>query len=338
MTDFFKTVRGYMLEYLPKQRCLSENTITSYKAGLNLLIEYLRNEKQLPVDQIKFSLFDRQLILDYLQWLEEKRKCSASSRNQRLMVLRSFFEYAGTVDGTQVALQLEVSKIPRKTESGKMVEYLSETALQTLLAQPDTTKETGIRNQFFMTLMYDTAARCGELLNLRVRDIRLSLKHPEAHLIGKGSKPRAVALLGRTAELCKRYMQIYHKSPKPDDYLFYTVIHGIRHQMSADAVAAFMKKYGESARAECPEVPERVHPHQLRHTRAIHYYRGGMPLALVAEQLGHASPETTKIYAYADSDTKRTAIEKVEQSKGVGTAIPVWENNEDMILQLVGLK
>jgi integrase len=108
--------------------------------------------------------------------------------------------------------------------------------------------------------------------------------------------------------------------------------------MSADAVAAFMKKYGKSARAACPEVPERVHPHQLRHTRAIHYYRGGMPLALVAEQLGHASAETTKIYAYADSNMKRTAIEKIEQSKGTPTIIPVWESNEEMILQLVGLK
>jgi len=168
MTDFFKTVRGYILEYLPKQRCLSENTTMSYKAGLNLLIKYLRNEKQLLVDQIKFSLFDRQLILDYLQWLEEERKCSVNSRNQRLMVLRSFFEYAGTVDGTQVALQLEISKIPSKRNNGKMVEYLSEAALQALLAQPNTTKGTGIRDQFFMPLMYDTAARCGELLNLHV--------------------------------------------------------------------------------------------------------------------------------------------------------------------------
>jgi integrase len=132
-------------------------------------------------------------------------------------------------------------------------------------------------------------------------------------------------------------MQIYHKESKPDDYLFYTVIHGIRHPMSADAVAAFMKKYGDTARMECPEVPERVHPHQLRHTRAIHYYRAGMPLSLVAEQLGHASPETTKIYAYADSDMKRAAIEKIEKRNETDTAIPIWENNEEMILQLVGL-
>lgn len=338
MTDFFKAVRGFLLEYLPRQRCLSENTIVSYKAGINLLIEFLRHEKHLKIDEIKFALFNRDMILDFLNWLEEKRKCSVSSRNQRLMVLRSFFEYAGTIDGTLVALQLEVAKIPPKKQEGRMVEYLSEDALQTLLLQPNTTKPIGIRDQFFMTLMYDTAARCGEILNLRVRDIRLKPKHSEVYLTGKGSKPRAVALLGRTVELYNRYMRIYHKHSNPDDYLFYTVIHGIRNRMSADTVAAFMRKYGESARRKCPEVPEKVHPHQLRHTRAIHYYRGGMPLALVAEQLGHASPETTKIYAYADSDMKRKAIEKLGRNQTTNKVAPIWENNEDMILQLVGLK
>jgi len=338
MTDFFKAVRGFMLEYLPRQRCLSANTIASYKIGLNLLIQFLREEKHLAVNEIKFAALNRDMLLDFLDWLEENRKCSVSSRNQRLMILRSFFEYAGTIDGTQIPLQLDVADIPRKSQDGKMVEYLSENALKTLLAQPDTSKPVGIRDQFFMTLMYDTAARCGEILNLRIRDIMLGGKHSEAHLIGKGSKPRAVAMLGRTVELCQKYMRIYHTNSKPDDLLFYTVIHGIRNPMSADAVAAFMKKYGESARKECPEVPERVHPHQLRHTRAIHYYRGGMPLALVAEQLGHASTETTKIYAYADSDMKRSAIEKIEQNRAECKVTPIWENNEDMILQLVGLK
>jgi site-specific recombinase XerD len=79
--------------------------------------------------------------------------------------------------------------------------------------------------------------------------------------------------------------------------------------MPADTVAVFMQKYGTMARVENPEIPQRVHPHQLRHTRAVHYYRDGMPLALIAELLGHASVESTKIYAYADTEMKRVAME-----------------------------
>lgn len=48
----------------------------------------------------------------------------------------------------------------------------------------------------------------------------------------------------------------------------------------------------------------------LRHTRAMHLYRGGMPLSLISEWLGHAHLETTMIYAYADTEMKREAIQK----------------------------
>ena len=95
MNDFFKAIRSYLLEYLPKQRCCSENTIKSYRNGLNLLVEYLRTEKQLAVSHIDFDLFNRKLILEYLDWLENVRNCGATTRNQRLMVIRAFFKYAG---------------------------------------------------------------------------------------------------------------------------------------------------------------------------------------------------------------------------------------------------
>lgn len=69
----------------------------------------------------------------------------------------------------------------------------------------------------------------------------------------------------------------------------------------------------------------------------MHLYRSGMPLALLAEFLGHGDPETTLIYAYADTEMKREAIEKVV---GNDSAIPdnadkgMWEGNDDIIAQL----
>lgn len=338
MNEFFKTVRSFILMYLKDQRCCSENTIQSYKTTLNLLVEYLRTVKQLKTAQIDFDIIDRDIIVEFLDWLEIGRGCSVSSRNQRLMALRSFFKYAGILDCTQASIHLDISTVSLKNEVGKIVEFLSENALKALLDQPDVRKSVGIRDQFFMVLMYDTAARCGELLSMRVGDLRLGGRNPTAYLFGKGSKPRIVALLPRTVEHCNRYLKIYHPVPTPDTYLFYVVSHGMQHQMSADAVAAFMKKYGDSARKACPEIPARVHPHQLRHTRAIHYYRDGMPLALVAEQLGHASVESTKIYAYADSEMKRAAMQRTEQNRNATPQPTPWQNDEDMILRLSGLK
>jgi len=191
-----------------------------------------------------------------------------------------------------------------------------------------------------MSLMYDTAARCSEMLDMKICDLRLNLASPVAYLRGKGDKVRAVPVMPKTVEHIKRYLHIFHPTAEPqsNDLLFFTTIHGVRHRMSPDAVAQFMKKYGEQARKVCTEIPERTHPHQLRHTRAIHLYRDGMPLVLVGEYLGHVNPETTKIYAYADTEMKRKALEISDAKRsGMIDVVPVWSDNEDMILRLSGL-
>lgn len=95
--------------------------------------------------------------------------------------------------------------------------------------------------------------------------------------------------------------------------------------------------YGEMARRACPEVPERVHPHQLRHSRAMHLYRAGMPLVLLSEFLGHADVNTTRIYAWADTEMKRQAIQKVSKVTEGDTIEPIWANDEELIKRLYGL-
>ena len=341
MNEFFKAIHSFLTEYLPKQKCCSENTVRSYKQALNLFVTYLREVCALPVKQISFASINRDVALGFLVWLEEERQCGAASRNHRLAVLRAFFAYAGVLDCTQVALHLELASIPIKKAPVKVVDFLTEPALEARLRQPDLSKKTGLRNQFFMILMYDTAARCSELLNLRIRDFRLDVKHPLVHLRGKGNKTRTVPLLEKTVQHYKYYLQRFHDAEPADSaaVVFFTTSHGLRQPMSIDNTEVFMKKYGESARRDCPEVPERVHPHMLRHTRAMHLYRQGIPLVLVAEYLGHTSVETTKIYAYANTEMKRAALEKIDTvSSGALAPTPIWENDEEMILKLSGLK
>ncbi|MCL2188252.1 MAG: tyrosine-type recombinase/integrase [Defluviitaleaceae bacterium] len=80
--------------------------------------------------------------------------------------------------------------------------------------------------------------------------------------------------------------------------------------MTKDNARDFIRKYGDTARAVCPEVPENVHPHLFRHSCAMSLYRSGVHLTLISEWLGHANFETTLIYAHADTEIKRQAIEK----------------------------
>ncbi len=338
MNEFFRMIRSYLLEYLPSQRCFGENTIRSYRQALNLFVRYLRSECELSIEEIRFEAINRETILGFLDWLEAVRNCSTSTRNHRLMVLRSFFAYAGDIDCMHEALSLTVKKIPIKSQNSKVVEYLSEAALKVLLEQPDTSTRTGLRNSFFMVLMYDTAARCGELLGMKIRDIRAKVPYPVAYLHGKGNKTRVVPLLAKTVCHFERYMHEFHPSESWDSEmpLFYTVIHGVQNPMSADTVALFLDKYGHSGHIVCPELPSHIHAHMLRHTRAMHLYRNGMPMMLLSEYLGHATEDTTKIYAYADTEMKRAAIVKAGGTAD-STITAIWDGDEDMILRLSGL-
>jgi len=341
MNDFFNFVRKYLLEYLPSQRRFSENTVKSYRQGLNLYVSYLRDVMHIPTNRITFKDCTRDSVLGYLDWLNVERGCGATSVNQRLMVLRSFFKYAGETDCAYAALSVDAANIPTRKAQGRTVDFLSEQSLKALLAQPDPRSRTGHRNQFFMILMYDTAARCGELLNLRLRDLRLDAANPVVYLHGKGDKTRIVPLLPETVEHCRRYVQKFYGKVlhDKDGLVFHTKSHSAKTQMSADTVALFMKKYGTAARNLCDDVPKHIHPHMLRHTRAMHLYRQGMPIHLLSEFLGHASYESTKVYAYADTEMKRTAIAKADILRdGMPPPEPLWSDDEDLILKLSGLQ
>jgi hypothetical protein len=73
----------------------------------------------------------------------------------------------------------------------------------------------------------------------------------------------------------------------------------------------------------------------------MHLYRGGMPLPLLSEWLGHAQLETTMIYAYADTKMKREAIEKATSSISPlrqGQDITLWQDDDELIKRLYGLR
>ncbi len=75
----------------------------------------------------------------------------------------------------------------------------------------------------------------------------------------------------------------------------------------------------------------------MRHSRAMHLYQGGMPLTVLSEFLGHEDPETTLIYAYADTEMKRQAVEKASEClpiPGIKAELPTWED-ADIIGRLV---
>ena len=97
-----------------------------------------------------------------------------------------------------------------------------------------------------------------------------------------------------------------------------------------------MRRYGELARDACPEVPERVHPHLVRHTRSMHLKEAGMTDEELALFLRHSGTGTVRVYAQASATAKRKTLDR---ANGKDPCVPIehgsWEGDEEMIRQLL---
>lgn len=300
--DFFKV-------YLPRQKRYSPHTTRSYQTAMEELFDFVKKEKGISLSEITFEMIDCHVLTDFLDALEQGG-CSISTRNHRLKGIRSFYNYVALMDPTLVIHQAEIRKVPRKNPvEVPIVKYMSETAVKALLAQPSPQSQKGLRDQFLMLLMYDTAARVQELVDIRLCDIHIG-KTPTTILHGKNSKIRTVPLMKQTVEHFWNYVNVFHpqEAEYSKQYLFYTVQRGYKQQMNESTVRKLLYSYGDAAKIYCPDIPEKVHPHLLRHSRAMHLYQHGMDLTLVSQWLGHAHLDTTLIYAHADTEHKRDAI------------------------------
>jgi integrase/recombinase XerD len=340
--SFFKHVRGFLTVFLPKNKCYSNNTVKAYRDTINLFRKFLLEEKTITFTEISFDRINHELIFEFLAWLQNTRGCEASTKNHRLAAMKSFFHYCALEDPSLMAIYIDIQKVQPQRVTRSRVEYMSETALKVLLEQPNTTKRYGMRDRFLMILLYDTGARIQEILDLKLKDIHLNDQTPCIYLTGKGNKTRAVPLMDKTIAHLHEYMKIYHPDGylKNDHSLFYTIIKGQQGRMSDDNVSSFLKHYAKSAHQACSEVPLRMHAHLFRHTRAMHLYQAGIPLSYIKDFLGHASINTTDIYASTDTSMMRAALEKITTGGGehASKEVPIWQNNEDLILRLCGLK
>jgi site-specific recombinase XerD len=283
-----------------------------------------------------FAACDRECVMGFMDHLATKQS-KPSTRNQRLAVLKSYLSFAADKDITLQSVALSVGRIPQFRQSRTERVVIPDEAMAAILRQPPDTRM-GLRDRAIMVMLYDCGARLAEILGLRISDVVSGGDNPYVRINGKGSKQRIVPVSSKAIAHLKKYMLAYHGSGGPrTDFLFYTVIKGIIGPMSEGNVERLVKGYAREARRSCPSVPENVHPHMFRRTRATQLYRNGVDLPLVSRLLGHARLETTQIYASPSLKMLRDAITSVETPEQKAER-PIWEGNENMLIKLSGLR
>lgn len=265
---------------------------------------------------------------DFLAWLDllvsaKKRdgaRLAPSTLNKRVWAVRSFYRFLlekGKVlsDPTESFRTLEEERLPRR--------ILSRLDVEQLLAAPNLATPLGYRDLAILELLYSTGLRRGEVANLEVDDVDFQRGLLRVEMAK--NKIGRLAAIGRTA---LGFLSAYLDQVRPallgarrSTALFVSVQ---RKALTPAGIGEAVKRY-----VRLGVVWGGHSTHSLRHTCATHMLEGGAGVRLVAEQLGHASLDSTVVYTRITATSLRKALgrhhprEKAKAAAGEAEPVPL---------------
>lgn len=335
-TDFATHLTTFLTTYMADQRNASPNTIRSYRDTFVLLLRYLRDARDRPVEKITLASVDAPTVVAFLEHLQAERGCSSRTSNQRLAAIHAFAKYVQSEAPDHLLAMQRVLAIPSRRVASKPMAYLEPDALGAVLARPDVDTASGRRDAVLLNVLYNTGARCQELIDLRAKDVRLDTP-AQVRLTGKGRKTRIVPLTDSTVTLLRGYMEAHGLfAPEGADRPIFGGRHG--RPMSRSGVRYLLAKHVRSASGDGTRLPSKIGPHTLRHSKAMHMLQAGVPVVVIRDILGHVDVKTTEVYARANLEMKRRALETVANSS-TAPAPPTmsWRDDRELMAWLTSL-
>lgn len=337
-TDFSYALSEYLFDFLPVKKGLSQNTINSYSDTIELFLQYMEEQHGIRREKLEIHHLSREVAEEYLDWLETERHNSISTRNQRRVAINGFFKYLQYRNPGFVLLCQQILSIPKKTGPKRAVHHLSREAIEEILKQPDLATRAGKRDFVLLMLLYESAARVSEIADLRIGDFQSDRYHGAViRLHGKGRKIRTVPLIKRAAGFVQRYISEEEKfrSCGKEDPLF---CNRSGRKLTRAGIAYILEKYANMARAALPSIADaNIHPHVLRHSRAVHWLEAGVDLQHIKHLLGHADLETTEVYAKINVALKREMLEDLHQQTCDPPTNRSWTSDHNLMTWLSDL-
>jgi len=312
-TDFAKYLNKYLTIHLPNNRGSTPQTIDSYRYAFILFLTYMDEVQNISADKIKISDLTYTTVLGFLNWLQEKRGNSASTRNQRQGAINGFVHFLKYEYPDFIVEYQKILSIPIKSAPQKEISYLKTDGVKLLVDQVDINSRNGLRDYLILLLLYTTGIRVSELIQIRVKDLSLSKPYTLLVVHGKGQKSRYVPLLKTTIPHIQKYLNSrgLDKIERVQEHLFKN---HMKNPFTRQGINYLINKYANKARAiNSSLIPEDLSPHKMRHTTAMELVNAGVDLIYVRDLLGHVSITTTEVYGKALASNQRRAIEEASK-------------------------
>lgn len=184
-TDFTKALTEYFSIYLPTTCGVSPNTTNSYRDTFKQLLLFFQEKKGISANYIELRYLNMELVSEFLDWLETSRHIAVTTRNQRLAAIKAFAHFVQYKFPENIENCVDIINLRPKKYEKALIPFLTEDDLSLLLSQPDASTRQGLRDLTLLALLYDSGARVQELVDLRLKDVRLT-HPPMVILTGKG--------------------------------------------------------------------------------------------------------------------------------------------------------
>jgi len=306
--SFASLVQQFFTEYLVMQRALSPRTIASYRDAMMLFLDFAHKRLGKMPTALNLADIEPDLILAFLDHLEQQRHNSVRSRNLRLTALRAFLKFAARRDISSFYVIERALGVPMKRFERPILGFLSREEMLAVLGQPGGTW-TSQRDHLLLAMLYNTGARVSEIIGVKVSDVVMD-ESACVHLRGKGRKQRSTPLWKSTVQEIRVWLQ---RNPTLGaDAALLPNRDG--HAMTRFNVTQRLDiAVARAAKVHISLSKRSISPHTIRHTTAMHLLQSGVAFSVIALWLGHESTTTTHRYIEADLAMKNKALARLQE-------------------------
>jgi len=320
-------VHSFFIDHLVAVKGLRPASVRSYRDTIRLFLCFVAADKKVKITKLRIEDLSFDRALAFLRHLEQSRQNHVRTRNQRLAVLHTLFDYIASREPEMLGVCQQVAAIPTKRAAPAEAHYLERDEIEELFRDLPRTGRLVLRDRALLLFLYNTGARVQEVADLRVGNLDLG----EAGLVrlhGKGDKWRTCPLWHETAALLD---QLLGASNTP---------RGMEAPVFTSATGEALTRFGiykivrrRAGHLDHDRTERRVSPHLFRHTAAVHLLEAGVEVNVIRSWLGHADLTTTNRYAEINT---RAKIEALRNTEPPGSSVgfrsrPVWRSDESLL-------
>jgi len=280
------------LDFLQKDKKLSDNTLQSYKRDI------LQYQKYIESNDINFLKATEDDIKKYLKELKnEGKKTSTISRS--LASIRSFYQYLLKTKKTNndPTINVQSPKIEKRVPS-----VLTSEEVELLLDQPKDIDLKGTRDKAMLEFAYATGMKVTEIIDLNIEDVNFKDSTVKC---SNGKKTRVIPLGVLAEKALKEYVEDTRPILLKDDSNNALFVNMNGSRLTRQGFWKIVKYYKEKAHIE-----KDITPHILRHSFATHLLQNGADLKSIQAMLGHSDISSTQVYSQFETNELKNIYKK----------------------------